>query len=385
MKSKKTNTTKKQQKIHPNIAKLIKPEYLKKAKIVNGIPNFLPKHLDENKEYQKDIWAGKTYKVDPKTHIFTTIQERFGNRLLRKTKLAGNSVAVDVGGFIGEKLWQLSHNKDYTGINLDIAIDSLVAAKEIDVFDHHFVAADLENLPFKDNSIDFLMVFDVIEHLTDQPKGFKEVARILKPGGTFLLHIPIKDNKYSFFWWKRKFFPEAAKQEYLDVGHHDDRMLTTDQIKKHLMQNNLKPKREIFYNSFFVHFVDREMAKLFGNLMVKFFNLRKLPESDEKRLKDTAKSGKVKVFNDEEVNENEVSLEDVVVRASIKQKESSVTANNQNSTQGAGLAQNKYRTIYGKYVLPVLEFLCWPDIILSKLKIGNTYFIFAKKSTTQKD
>src|SRR6266700_436918 len=151
---------------------IIKPNLKSKLKVKKGqVPNFLPK-FDKNNQYQADIWADKTYKVDPKAHIFTTIQERFGNRILKSFKLPRNGVAVDIGCFIGEKLWQLKNNPDYLGVGVDIAVPSLKAAQQIDIYNHKFIAADMEDLPFRNNSVDLCLVFDVIEHLTHVEKGF---------------------------------------------------------------------------------------------------------------------------------------------------------------------------------------------------------------------
>ncbi len=297
-------------------------------KVTKGIPDFIL-DMDENKKYQESIWAGKTYKVDPKDFVFTTIQERFGNRIISKIKLPQNAVVVDIGSFIGEKLWQVSQKSKYLGIGVDIAIPSLVAGKEIDTFGHQFVAADMEFLPFADNSVDLILVFDVIEHLTNQEDGFKEVARVLKPGGKFLLHIPIKNNKFSFFWWKRKIFPNLAQKEYDDVGHSDGRMLTTQQIKKYIELYDLDVKDEIYYNSFFVHFFDREFSKLIA-FLASLVNSKQDSSSSE-------------------------------------------------SVKTVGGSIGLIRKLYGKILVPVFEVLSFPDYFLSKLNIGNTYFVMAKK------
>lgn len=313
----------------PVLSQIIKPQLRKKLKVKKGeTPNFLPR-LDKNTRNQASIWSDKTYKVDPKTHIFTTIQERFGNRLIKSLKLKKDAVVVDIGCFIGEKLWQIS-NKLCLGIGVDIAIPSLKAAQEIDIYGHKYIAADLENLPFKDKSIDLVMVFDVIEHLTHARKGFSEVSRVLKPGGQFLLHIPIKDNKWSFFGLKQRFFPDEAKKEYLDVGHSPERMLTSNQIKNFLKKNYLKLEKEIFYNSFFVHLFDRELNKFISNIFVKLLSRGK-SKTNMVRSVHTGRKGKIRNF-------------------------------------------------YGRMIVPLLEILSWPDLILSKFKIGNTYFVLAKKS-----
>ncbi len=52
------------------------------------------------------------------------------------------------------------------------------------------VKADICNLPFEDNSFDFILCNHVLEHIPDDTKAMQELYRILKPGGTAILQIP---------------------------------------------------------------------------------------------------------------------------------------------------------------------------------------------------
>lgn len=52
------------------------------------------------------------------------------------------------------------------------------------------VKADICDLPFEDNSFDFILCNHVLEHIPDDTKAMKEVYRILRPGGTAILQIP---------------------------------------------------------------------------------------------------------------------------------------------------------------------------------------------------
>jgi FkbM family methyltransferase len=306
---------------------IIKPSLQAKLKSFRSIPSFLDSaNIDSNKRYQIDIWSRKTYKVDPQNFVVTTIQERFSNCLIRQIKLPKNAVVVDIGCFIGEKLWQLKEKKNYLGVGVDISIPALKIAKEIDKFDNQFIAADLENLPFKNNSVDFIMAFDVIEHLTEPEKGFSEISRVLKPRGELLLHIPIKNNRFSLFWFKQKLLSKQAAKDYLDVGHILAKMLTTSQIKKYLKKYGLKLEKEIYYNSFFVHFFDRELLKI----ILWFMNFVRKEKDD---LNHDLKNGKV----------------------------------------------GRLRKFYGKFVVPIFEVFSWPDKIFSRLKIGNTCFYLSSK------
>ncbi len=52
------------------------------------------------------------------------------------------------------------------------------------------VKADICNLPFEDNSFDFILCNHVLEHIPDDTKAMQELYRVLKSGGTAILQIP---------------------------------------------------------------------------------------------------------------------------------------------------------------------------------------------------
>lgn len=50
--------------------------------------------------------------------------------------------------------------------------------------------ADVCALPYEDNFFDVVVAFDVLEHIDDHEKAAREIQRVLKPGGYFLLTVP---------------------------------------------------------------------------------------------------------------------------------------------------------------------------------------------------
>lgn len=52
------------------------------------------------------------------------------------------------------------------------------------------VKADICQLPFEDNSFDFILCNHVLEHIPDDSRAMQELYRILRPGGTAILQIP---------------------------------------------------------------------------------------------------------------------------------------------------------------------------------------------------
>jgi len=61
------------------------------------------------------------------------------------------------------------------------------------------IKADICNLPFEDNSFDFILCNHVLEHIPDDKKAMQELYRILKPGGIGVFQIPQDLNRETTF------------------------------------------------------------------------------------------------------------------------------------------------------------------------------------------
>lgn len=54
------------------------------------------------------------------------------------------------------------------------------------------IKADIQNLPFEDNSFDVIFCNHVLEHVEDDKKALRELFRIMKPGGWGIFQVPIR-------------------------------------------------------------------------------------------------------------------------------------------------------------------------------------------------
>ena len=77
-----------------------------------------------------------------------------------------------------------------------------------------FLRLDAEQLPFRDNSFDVIVSFEVIEHLQRYEDFLSEGRRTLKDGGTFICSTPNKEviSPNSDKPW----FPGHVKEFYID-------------------------------------------------------------------------------------------------------------------------------------------------------------------------
>jgi len=61
------------------------------------------------------------------------------------------------------------------------------------------VKADICALPFEDNSYDFILCNHVLEHIPNDLKAMEELYRVLKPGGTAILQVPLEEDRENAF------------------------------------------------------------------------------------------------------------------------------------------------------------------------------------------
>lgn len=97
---------------------------------------------------------------------------------------------------------------------------------------------DLYHLPIHDNSIETLLLIEVIEHLSNPEKALGEVGRVLKPNGKVIIVFP-NDKFFSFARLITFKFKERAE----DYGHV--RQWTHKDLKELLIEKGLIVKRSI--------------------------------------------------------------------------------------------------------------------------------------------
>ncbi len=61
------------------------------------------------------------------------------------------------------------------------------------------VKADICDLPFADDSYDFIICNHVLEHIPDDTRAMQEIFRVLAPGGTAILQVPYEKNRMETF------------------------------------------------------------------------------------------------------------------------------------------------------------------------------------------
>jgi len=118
--------------------------------------------------------------------------ERMGNEyfdLLFKTPVNENSYVLDVGCGTGRWSYYLSPKvKFIEAIDPSDAVFSAIQLTA-DKPNIRVTKAGVDNIPFDDNSFDFIFSLGVLHHLPDTEAALKKIFLKIKPGGYFLVYL----------------------------------------------------------------------------------------------------------------------------------------------------------------------------------------------------
>ncbi|MDA8669789.1 class I SAM-dependent methyltransferase, partial [Flavobacteriales bacterium] len=114
-------------------------------------------------------------------------------KLVLKYLKSKDELVLDVGVGTGRFLSKLPSNIQKFGIDISISMLHLAKSKRINV-----CMGSGEDLPYSDNVFDLIVSTDVLEHVLDLNAVLKEIIRVLKPGGIFILRVPYKEDLKSY-------------------------------------------------------------------------------------------------------------------------------------------------------------------------------------------
>ena len=151
----------------------------------NSIAILLREHYEiQGKKISFDIYVGSW---NIKNAMFKRRRE-----VIKTMIPKGKGIALDVGCGLGIYSLDLFKN-GYEVISLDVSKSYLEKVKKLKgdyISDWHLIISDAQNLPFRINSIDLVLIVDVLEHLPSFFKALINIVKILKIEGILIISIP---------------------------------------------------------------------------------------------------------------------------------------------------------------------------------------------------
>ncbi len=191
----------------------------------------------DNSEKQDKIWSkhALSLKALPKGFGFSLISYEVSVFIKNYLNRIGNAYAplLDIGSYTGDRL-ALINFPDSSGlmIGLDIsksALETLMIKCSRRILP---CQGNAECPPFVNESFNTILLLDILEHLSDMQKCLSEAYRILKPGGSVLIHLPLRDNNWTYYKFLQIFLPRTAKAIYDNVGHDYTSLPTEKELQK---------------------------------------------------------------------------------------------------------------------------------------------------------
>jgi len=156
----------------------------------------------------------------------------------------GKKTIVDIGcgeGILLEKLMQKYPAKEIIGI--DAEKENIEICKKYGL---NVIFGSAYNLPLKDNSIDCIILAEVIEHLDQPSKAIGEIHRVLKKNGMLIMLFP---NDLMFL--VARLLTLKVKEAFYDTGHV--KQWSPQKARKFLSEHNFSISLQQSIPFFFWH------------------------------------------------------------------------------------------------------------------------------------
>ena len=153
---------------------------------------------DKEKEIEFfDLHAGKD-----EYNVFTSESNQlFVNSFSELTSLLPDATVVDLGCGSGV-FTDLLRRAGYHAIGIDIS-PKLIEVGRKQYPGLELAVGDAECLPFKNGSVDGVLLSGLVHHFTDPSRLAAEVYRILRPGGRFMAFDPNRRNPFMYLYRDR--------------------------------------------------------------------------------------------------------------------------------------------------------------------------------------
>jgi len=157
------------------------------------------------KRYDREARLYDLYEWLPEKLVFQKHRKRIF------PELSGKILEVGVG--TGNSLEYYTDKADVTGIDFSPKMLAQAQKKlnKLGKQNIKLMEGDIENLPFQDNTFDIVVTACVFCSVPNPIRGFKEVARVLKPNGKAVFLEHVKSNNWLIAFMQNLMNPLSVR------------------------------------------------------------------------------------------------------------------------------------------------------------------------------
>jgi len=133
----------------------------------------------------------ETYAVEAETeetHWWFVGRRRLFAREISRLKIAKSAAVLDVGTSTGSNLRLLADLGFVRASGLEMSEEAIRYCRAKGFA--RLCCGDVGDLPFAGGSFDLVLATDILEHVDDDRRAIREIARVLRPGGHALITVP---------------------------------------------------------------------------------------------------------------------------------------------------------------------------------------------------
>ena len=161
-------------------------------------------------------------------HPWWRARTRLVLRLLKRHGVAPGARVLDAGCGWGVTLAALEQ-RGYRATGLDVSRQAL---ERLNRPERHLIQADLTHA-FAESQVsssgyDVILALDVVEHIDDDQAAVTNLARLLRPGGIFIVSVPALPELFSEFdrvqGHRRRYCPDDVRGLFSRAGLHVEQL-----------------------------------------------------------------------------------------------------------------------------------------------------------------
>lgn len=199
-------------------------------------------------------------------------------------ELKSGDVFLDIGCGSGiYALYFANNTKNIFCVGLDFSLNALKYMSEflkhnkLHTKGHAFpILGDVNQLPIASESVDKILMNDLLEHIPDYEKAISEASRVLKPDGITVVYTEVY-CRFSYRWLKSKLFARTKYARTKGFTDHDLRgghlhIFKVHELKKVFIKYNFEILDTV-YDKHLIYPLILDFHSLVGSVRERFHSL----------------------------------------------------------------------------------------------------------------